>query len=174
MAVFVALLRAVNVGGTGMLAMSDLRALCARAGLRNVSTYIQSGNAVFTSGLTAAAVQKKLETALAKKMKKPVRVHLRTSADLASILERNPFPRAEPNRVLVLFLERAATRKALADLVIPGREQVEPSGREIFVHFPDGMGRSKLKLPFADVATGRNLNTVAKLLELSRAAAAEA
>lgn len=167
MGVFVGLLRAVNVGGTGKLAMSDLRGLCEDAGFEDVVTYIQSGNVVFRSKLGVAKAQQKLEQALAAKMGKAVGVHLRTPAELAAIVKRNPFPRVEPNRVLVLFLDRAPGKGALADIVIPAREEVELFGREVFVHYPDGMGRSKLKIPFAKTATGRNLNTVRKLLELS-------
>lgn len=169
MAVFVALLRAVNVGGTGKLVMSELRRLCEDAGFEDVATWIQSGNVVFSSGLPPAKVRQKLETALEKKMGQPVGVHLRTPAALESIVARNPFPAAAPNRVLVLFVDRAPSRDALAGLRIPGREEVELSGREVFVHYPDGVGRSKLKLPFAG-ATGRNLNTVRKLLDLAQAA----
>ena len=172
MAVFVALLRAVNVGGTGKLAMSDLRELCQSAGFENVATYIQSGNLVLTSKLAAARVKQKLEAALRQKMRKPVGVFLRTPAELEAIVKRNPFKKAAPNQLLVLFLDRAAPKSALANLQIPGREEVKLSGREVFIHYPDGMGRSKLKTPFADTATGRNLNTVRKLIELSRAGAA--
>ena len=171
MSVYVALLRAVNVGGTGMLPMKELRELCEAAGFAGVATFIQSGNVVFSSRRGPAAVQRLLEEALAAKLGKPVGVHLRTPDELASILERNPFPGAPGNQVLVLFLDAAPAEGALDGLVIPGREQVRLSGREVFVHFPDGMGRSKLKIPFAKTATGRNLNTVGKLLEMGRAAA---
>ena len=166
MPVYVALLRAINVGGTGKLAMSDLHALCEAAGFEHVATYIQSGNVVFTSRSGMAEVQRRLETALAAKVGKPVGVHLRTPAELASVLERNPFPDVPGSQVLVLFLDHAPAPGALDDLVIPGRETVRLSGQEVFVHFPDGMGRSKLKIPYAKTATGRNVNTVAKLLEL--------
>ena len=170
MAVYVALLRAVNVGGTGKLAMSDLRELCGGLGFEGVATYIQSGNVVFRARGGEKAVRASLERALAAKLGKPVGVHLRTPAELASVLERNPFREAPANRVLVLFLDAAPPAGALDDLVVPGREEVRLDGREVFVHFPDGMGRSKLKLPYAKTATGRNVNTVAKLLELGRAA----
>jgi uncharacterized protein (DUF1697 family) len=73
------------------------------------------------------------------------------------------------NRVMVLFLESAPPPDAMGAVKIPGNEEVRLSGREVFVHYPDGMGRSKLKIPFAKTATARNLNTVEKLLELSRA-----
>jgi uncharacterized protein (DUF1697 family) len=172
MAVYAALLRAVNVGGTGKLPMSELRELCQQAGFERVVTYIQSGNVVFSSRLGAARVQRLLEEALAAKLGKPVGVHLRTPAELADVLARNPFPQVAGNRLLVMFLDHAPAADALADLRIPGREEVRLSGREVFIHYPDGMGRSKLAIPFAKNATGRNLNTVAKLLELARQASA--
>jgi uncharacterized protein (DUF1697 family) len=163
MAGFVALLRAINVGGTGMLAMSDLRDLCEKAGFRAVRTYIQSGNVVFTSSLAEANVKTKLEKLLAAKLGKPVCVLLRSGAELEAVLNANPFPKAPPNRVIVSFLDQAPPKNALSKLAIPGPEEVVLRGRELFIHYPEGQGRSKLKLPFAKDGTGRNLNTVAKL-----------
>ena len=170
MAVFIALLRAVNVGGTSRFPMSELRELCSNCGFAEVTTYIQSGNVVFSSRLAKNDVKLKLASALRVRMGKPVGVHVRTPAELDAIIKRNPFKPAEPSRLLVMFLDRAPQPNVLADLVIPGREEVRLSGREAFVHYPDGMGRSRLKLPFAKDATGRNLNTVQKLLALSRSA----
>jgi uncharacterized protein (DUF1697 family) len=169
---YVAFLRAVNVGGTGKLPMTTLRALCEQAGFENVATYIVSGNVAFTSRLDATRAQQKLEKLLAAKMGKAVRVHLRTPEELEGIVERNPFRSAPGNRLLVFFLDEAPPRAALAAVEIPGREQIRAAGREIYVHYPDGQGRSKLKVPFANVSTGRNLNTVQKMLELGRALSA--
>jgi uncharacterized protein (DUF1697 family) len=128
MAVYVALLRAINVGGTGKLAMSELREMCAEAGFEEVVTYIQSGNVVFSSRRGKAEVQRLLGRALEAKMGKPVGVLVRTPAELAAILDRNPFPDAPGNRVLVLFLDRTPSADALAGLRIPGREEVEVAG----------------------------------------------
>jgi uncharacterized protein (DUF1697 family) len=169
MKTFVALLRAINVGGTAILPMAELRKLCTSCGFKNVATYIQSGNVVFQSELPAAKVQKKLEDALGKKLGKPAAVHLRSPAELASVLGKNPFPKAQPNRLNVWFLEELLPRSALATIDCPGNEEVQAVGREVFVHYPDGMGRSKLKLPFVKTATARNLNTVNKLLALAQA-----
>src|SRR6202008_63371 len=96
MTVFVAFLRAINVGGTGMLPMKDLAALCTDLGLQDVRTYIQSGNVVFASKLAERKVQAQLEKALAAKMGKKIDVMVRTAAELRSILLGNPFPRAKP------------------------------------------------------------------------------
>jgi uncharacterized protein (DUF1697 family) len=169
MTTYVALLRAVNVGGTGKLAMSTLRELCESAGLQNVRTYIQSGNVVFTSGLSSSKIQMLLGLALSKQLGKPAQVFVRSAAQMQQIHAANPFSTAEPGQVLVLFFEDAPHKTAIAALVIPGREQLVLLGKELFVHYPDGMGRSKLKLPFLDQATGRNMNTVAKLAEMAQA-----
>lgn len=165
---FVALLRAINVGGTGILSMKALQALCEGLGFHEVRTYIQSGNVVFSSSLAEAKVKAKLEQALAKKLGKPVGVLLRSGAELDALLKKNPFKDAPPNRVLVLFLDQAPSKAALAGLVIPGPEVVKPHGREVFIHYPEGQGRSKLKLPFAKDGTARNLNTIAKLAQMAR------
>lgn len=165
----IALLRAVNVGGTGKLPMADLRALCETLGFRDVRTYIQSGNIVFTSALDASKSKSKLEKALAARLGKPCRVLIRTRAELEAVEKHNPFPDAPPNRVIVLFLDDAPDAKAILGVKTPGGERLTLFGRELYIHYPDGQGVSKLKTPFADVGTGRNLNTVRKLIELASA-----
>src|SRR5882672_14319 len=105
MTTYVALLRAINVGGTGTLAMNDLKRLAEACAFTDVVTYIQSGNLVFKSTLGAARAQAALAQALEKKLKKPVGVFLRTAAQLHAVCEANPFPNAVRSRVLVLFLE---------------------------------------------------------------------
>ncbi len=163
----IGLLRAVNVGGTGKLPMSDLRALCANLGFTDVTTYIQSGNVVFRTRLSPAKARAALEKALTERLGKPATVLLRTREELADVERANPWPDAAPNQVLVLFLDVAPPKGALADVKPPSGERLTLVGRELFIHFPNGMGASKLKVPFADVGTGRNLNTVRKLLALS-------
>jgi uncharacterized protein (DUF1697 family) len=161
-AVFVALLRAVNVGGTGMLPMKDLSALCLNLGFKNVRTYIQSGNVVFESPLAEAKIHATLEQALEKRMGKKIDVILRSAAELRSILQANPFPDVEPAKVAVVFLSEAPPK--LETIAGPDGEQVRAAKREIYIHYPNGMGRSKLKLP-PSVRSGtvRNINTVSKL-----------
>ncbi len=167
MTTYVALLRAINVGGTGPLPMKTLSSLCGDCGLKNARTYIQSGNVVFDSALSESAVVSKLRKALAGHMGKPIDVMVRTGKQVRAILDANPFPHAEPAKVAVVFLSKALPK--LDGLVIPGRERVEPTRREIYIHYPDGMGRSKLKLPRTLVGTARNINTVTKLAELAKA-----
>ena len=169
MTAFVALLRAVNVGGTGKLAMKDLCQLCLDAGFTHVTTYIQSGNVVFLAALSEAAVKTKLEKSVAARVGKPTGVLVRTAAQLEATVERNPFKSAPPTRVVVLFLDEAPAKSALAGVPMPSGEQVELAGRDVFIHYPAGQGTSKLKLPFAHAGTGRNMNTVAKLATMARA-----
>jgi len=127
---------------------------------------------LFESKLAEAKVKATLERTLAAKLGKPYGALVRTGAELDAALANNPFERAQPSQVLVLFLDAAPARGALSELVIPGREEVKLAGREVFIHYPDGMGRSKLKLPLSATATGRNLNTVGKLAALAREMAA--
>ncbi|HEX4368780.1 MAG TPA: DUF1697 domain-containing protein [Rhodopila sp.] len=164
---YVALLRAVNVGGRGLLAMKDLQALCSELGLGNVRTYIQSGNVVFESDRVEAALRRMIEAAITKRLGRSVQVLIRTADELKAIIEANPFPDAQPEQVGVVFLPKPVRSTAVAEIVIQGREEIQAVGREVFVHYPDGMGRSKLKLPFATDGTTRNLNTVGKLLEMA-------
>ena len=168
--VFVALLRAVNVGGTGKLAMKDLSGLCTTIGFADVQTYIQSGNVVFRSALAKERVQEALERALLKHMGKPVDVVLRDAAELRRVLDANPFPEREPSRVAVVFCASPVSKGFLEAVVAPGGEEVVPGRHEIYIHYPDGMGRSKLKLPKSTgVSTVRNINTVARLVAMAGA-----
>jgi uncharacterized protein (DUF1697 family) len=166
MTAYAALLRAINVGGTGKLAMTDLRAICERCGFTDVTTYIQSGNVVFRSKRAEASVKKLLVQGLSEKVGKPVTVYLRSAADLDTVLEENPFTAAPPNRVIVMFLEAPVPRGGLDGIETPGGEQLSAKGRELFIHYPEGMGNSRLVVPFAKTGTGRNLNTVRKLRAL--------
>ncbi len=167
MPVFVALLRAVNVGGTGKLAMRDLVALCGEAGFTSVKTYIASGNVVFTSSLTADAAKAALEARLAAHAGKPIGVHIRTAEELVAILATNPFPDRRPDRTVVLFLDSTPPSDTLDGIRGRTDEEIALGSREIFVHYGEGMARSKLKIPAAREGTGRNINTVRKLAEMA-------
>src|ERR1700761_6202780 len=110
---YIALLRAVNVGGTGKLPMADLKKLCSEAGFADPETYIASGNVVFTSAAKADAVKAKLEKALHAYAKKPVGVIVRSATELAAILKDNPFAKEKPNYTYVIFLDGKPPRDAL-------------------------------------------------------------
>jgi uncharacterized protein (DUF1697 family) len=167
MTAYVALLRAVNVGGTGKLEMAKLTAICIEAGFTAVKTYIASGNVVFKSAARPVKVKAELEARLAAYANKPVGVVVRTAAEMAQIAKANPFPEAAPNQTVAIFLDAAPPADALAHAVGRSSEEMRAGEREIYVHYPDGMARTKLRIPTAKDGTARNMNTVAKLAEMA-------
>jgi uncharacterized protein (DUF1697 family) len=166
-AAFIALLRAVNVGGTGKLPMTELKAMCEASGFAGVRTYIASGNVVFTSRKSESAVKKALEAQLESYAGKPVGVMVRSVSEIQAVLADNPFPKAPANRTVAVFLDcppPADTLKA-----VKGRkdEQIGLGRREIYIHYGDGIGQSKLVIPAAKAGTARNMNTVAALAKMA-------
>ena len=166
---YVALLRAVNVGGTGKLPMITLKAMCVKAGFSNVQTYIASGNVLFTSPKTEAQVKSTLEAALAKYAGKPVGVMVRTAVELEQVLAKNPFKKQSPSYTVAIFLDAPPPADALLRASGVNGEELAAGAREIYVFYANGQGRSKLKIPAASNGTARNMNTVAKLSELAAA-----
>jgi uncharacterized protein (DUF1697 family) len=164
---FIALLRAVNVGGTGKLPMSDLKHLCEELGFARVRTYIASGNVVFTSGKSEGAVKTALEASLEAYAGKPVGVSVRSASEMAHVLADNPFPDAPANRTMAVFLDRAPAADALASIRGQRDEQIALGRREIYIHYGDGMAKSKLVIPAAKTGTARNMNTVATLARMA-------
>ncbi|TXD60315.1 DUF1697 domain-containing protein [Ralstonia sp. TCR112] len=162
---YIAFLRAVNVGGTGKLPMAELRAMCEWIGLTGVRTYIASGNVVFQSRLAEATIKAKLERCLEDYAGKPVGVLVRTGAELAAVLEGNPFKTAAPNRTVAIFLDTPPPPDALAAATGVRTEEMALGTREIYVHYGDGMADSKLKIPAAKAGTARNMNTIATLVD---------
>jgi uncharacterized protein (DUF1697 family) len=165
---FVALLRAVNVGGTGKLPMGDLRTLCEDAGFEAVRTYIASGNVVFRSSRTEAQVKAVLDAKLQAYAGKPVGVLVRTAAQMARVLADNPFAAHPPNRTVAIFLDQAPPSGALASVTHQAADEHLALGeREIYVSYGHGMGTSKLTIPAAKAGTARNMNTVARLAAMA-------
>jgi uncharacterized protein (DUF1697 family) len=167
MTAFVALLRAVNVGGTGKLPMGDLKEICESLGFGSVRTYIASGNVVFVSLKSEAAVKAGLEKRLETYAGKSVGVMMRTAAEMAQVLADNPFPDAAPNRTMAVFLDRAPPADTLAAVRGRNDEQIGLGRREIYIHYGDGMAKSKLVVPAAKTGTARNINTVAALAKMA-------
>jgi len=164
---FVALLRAVNVGGTGKLPMSDLKDICEELGFAAVRTWIASGNVVFASRKSEAAIKAALEKRLEAYAGKPVGVLVRSAAEMAQVLADNPFPKAAPNRTMAVFLDRAPPADTLAGIRGQRDEQIELGRREIYIHYGQGMGTSKLIIAAAKTGTARNMNTVATLARMA-------
>jgi uncharacterized protein (DUF1697 family) len=164
---YIALLRAVNVGGTGKLPMVELKTMCEHAGFGNVRTFIASGNVVFESRQTAKQVAAALESRLAAYASRPVGVLVRTGMEMAAVLAANPFANEPPNRVAAIFLDTAPASDALDHATGRKGERIILGTREIYVHYGGGMADTRLKIPAAKTGTARNMNTVAKLAAMA-------
>ena len=156
---YIALLRAVNVGGTGKLSMVELTRLCVEA-VGKVKTYIASGDKRDT-------VKSTLARRLSDHTGKTVDVFLRTSTEMRAVLRANPFPKAEPARSYVFFLAGKPPRDTLRNVRHQKDEDIRVGKREVYVYYPSGMGQSKLIIPAGNSGTARNMNTVAKLVEMT-------
>jgi uncharacterized protein (DUF1697 family) len=169
MPAYIALLRAVNVGGTGKLPMIELKAICERAGFTKAKTYIASGNVVFQSTKSESQVKKTLEAALETYAGKPVGVLIRTAAEMATVAAANPFSDAPPSKTLAIFLDARPPANTLDAIANQTTEQLRLGQREIYMYYPEGIGKSKLRIPAGKTGTARNINTISKLAEMAAA-----
>jgi uncharacterized protein (DUF1697 family) len=177
MPTFVSLFRGINVGGHQTIRMDELKDLHESLGLKDVVTYIQSGNVVFTSDdADQAQLPRQIEDGFAQKFGFQVKVIVRTSAELRDIIANNPFqnqPMKESKWVVVLFLATRPDGTAQEDLqkAYVGPEELRIIGQELYVYYPNGIGRSKLSHTFIEkklktTGTGRNWNTILQLQKM--------
>lgn len=164
---YVALLRAVNVGGTGKLPMTELAAMCADAGFTNVKTYIASGNVVFTCKQAERGVRAALEQRLERYANQHISVLVRTAEEITAVHRDNPFKRAAPNRTVAIFLNEAPSKDTLVKVKGRSTEEIALGAREFYVSYGDRMADSKLRIPGAELGTARNMNTIAKLASMA-------
>ncbi|HET8891044.1 MAG TPA: DUF1697 domain-containing protein [Candidatus Angelobacter sp.] len=178
MPVIICMLRGVNVGGHNLIKMDALKALCVSLKLKDPQTYVQSGNVVFSSGeKDLLKLARRLQDAIEKAHGFRPGVVLRTVEELRKVVARNPFAKRggiEPGKLLVNFLAYDPSKdnreKALAIKV--GPEELHLVGREAYIYFPNGQGRSKFPSAAIERAlgtawTGRNWNSVTKMLEIA-------
>lgn len=169
MKTYVAFLRGINVGGDTALPMARLKSLCENLGLGKVRTYIRSGNVLFETEDSESMLVEQMEHALKKSEGKHIPVIVRTLDELKSIVTNNPFPKANPSQVGVMLFVNPVPQDLLDAVTISGPEEVKISLREIYIYYPNGMGRSKFKLPkMEETGTVRNINTVTKLANLEK------
>jgi len=175
--VYVALLRAINVGGR-RIAMADLRALADELGLAKPTTLLQSGNLVFSSpSKSSAALERRCEAAAEERFGFRSEFFVRSAPQWEQIVAGNPFPREaerDPGHLLVLLLKSApsAAQTSALEAAIRGREYVRIAGTHAYAVYPDGVGESKLTIAVLEAKLGcrvscRNWNTVLKLLALT-------
>ena len=172
MGVYVAFLRGINLGPTNKISMPELREMAEELGYTDVATYINSGNLIFVSAKKAAALEREISSAISKRFGNRIDVAVRTPAQLKKILADNPYPDGSPSQVTVAFLTKAAPADAKKKVAAMATE-AEPftfAGSEVYVHYSNGMGRSKLAEKFSSIigvsSTVRNVNTVTKVLAL--------
>ncbi|VVE40623.1 hypothetical protein PTE30175_04038 [Pandoraea terrae] len=141
--------------------------MCESVGFSDVRTYIASGNVVFKSRLSAKSVKAALKRCLEAYAGKPVGVLIRTGQEMEEVLAANPFKSTAPNRTVAIFLDTPPPAETLDGVSGQQTEEIALGKREIYVHYGTGMADSKLKIPVAKTGTARNMNTVAKLAEMS-------
>lgn len=173
---YLALIRGINVGGNKKIKMADLRAAFEQVGCTDVATYIQSGNVVLRSTASAAALTETLESAIEDTFGFSAAVIVRTAEELAGVVDRNPWPDDEiEGTKLVVWFYGSKPATDTYDGIDRGTFAPETfvlDGRELFLHLPDGQGRSKLleamgKVKGVPLATARNWKSVTKLLEMT-------
>ena len=173
----VSLFRGINVGGHHAVPMGNLKGLHESLGLTRVVTYINSGNVVFTSErVDPAQLIRKLEEEFAARFGFHSAVILRTAPELDAIVANFPFqnqPEKESNLVIVTLLAARPTPEAAEDLLQmhAGPEEMRLVGRDLYVYYPNGSGRSKLNNTVIEkrlktIGTGRNWNTILQLQKM--------
>ncbi len=172
----IVLLRGVNVGARNRVAMPALRELLARGGFEDVSTYLQSGNAVLSSGLTPDRLARRCEAQIEQELGLDIAVVVRTRDELAAVVRRDPLGdlAESPKLYQVSFCSAKPDEDAVCKVAerAVGGERLVVHGREIYCWFPDGVGRSRLAAQLSRqtlgvTVTARNWTTVVKLLELA-------
>jgi len=172
---FVALLRAVNVGGTSKAPSAALKAAAEGIGLQAVRPVLQTGNLVFEADAAPDALEKRLEQAFLDQLGLKTEVLVRTAPEWSAIVAANPFPdeaKSDPSHLLVMVMKREPHGEGVKALQAhPGPERIEARGRELYIVYPEGIGRSKLNgapgwKKLGCQGTGRNWNTALKLAAL--------
>jgi uncharacterized protein (DUF1697 family) len=163
---YAALIRAVNVSGTGKLLKEDLQTMGEACGFEHVRTFINSGNLLFTSDLGEAAVKSRVEEKLAAHFGKAVPAHVRSATEMAEVAASNPFADAPGNRVMALFIDEKPTQAMIDAATGINGERLALGPRLIYICYSDGMADSKLKLAAMREGTARNMNSVGKMAEL--------
>lgn len=166
MTAYVALIRAVNVSGTGKLLKEDLQAMGAACGFDNVRTFINSGNLLFTSDCDEAEAKARIEECVARHFGKPVPVYVRSAREMAQAVERDPFIDDQPSRRYAHFIDENPVQSMLNEARDVAGERLALGPRLLYVSYGEGIGKTKLKLPAVKQGTARNMNSVAKMANL--------
>jgi len=148
--------------------MGSLKSICQSIGFQNPRTYIASGNLAFESNEPQTSAQQKLENALTFGDNKPISVVMRSPDDISTMISANPFSDKPGNRVIVLMLDRDTSETDISSAKNRTNEELHLGNRAIFIYYPDGQGKSKLRLPAMTEGTARNMNTIEKVKALAK------
>jgi uncharacterized protein (DUF1697 family) len=173
----VALLRSINLGSHKKVAMDDLREVFSELGFSDVRSFLQTGNVIFRSqSRTTANLERLLETEVDQRLALQTAFFVRTGDEWKSVVSHNPFreeARRDPAHLVVVFLKDASDANQVKALqaAITGRERVAAHGKQAYIVYPDGIGRSRvtsslIERKLATRGTGRNWNTVLKIADL--------
>jgi uncharacterized protein (DUF1697 family) len=163
---YVALVRAVNVSGTGKLPKEELKAMGEDCRFDNVRTFINSGNLLFTSKLAERTVKQRVEERLANYFGKPAPAFVRSANEMAAAVKGNPFADDKPNRVMAHFIDEEPTQAMLNEARDVQGERLALGPRLIYVSYGEGIGKTRLKLPAIKRGTARNMNSVKRMADL--------
>lgn len=175
----IALLRAVNVGGTGKIAMADLRAFFAALGFGNARTVIQTGNVIFESDASCGAeLEAFLEQEARNRLDLDTVFFIRTPDEWEAAIQANPFTgkaHDDPRRLYVMALKDAPSAENITALeaAISGPERMHAAANHLYIDYPDGAGKSKLtnvliERKLETRGTARNWNTTMKIADMAR------
>ena len=173
---YIVLLRGLNVSGKNIVKMADLKTVLNDNGFKNVTTYIQSGNIVLSSDLPKEAVATKVQELIYDHFQLQIAVFCLDLQEMETALQHNPFTEnIEPNKLFFTFLNEEPSADLLADLSVIdfGKDQFKVIDKVLYFYLPEGMSNSKLNNNFFEkklkvTATGRNLNTIHKLIDLAK------
>ena len=166
MTAFVALLRAVNVSGTGKLLKDDLRAIGEACGFGACRTFISSGNLLFASDFAEEDAKQRLERRVGEHFGKPTPIYVRSAAEMAEVVARNPFADDKPSRAFAYFIDDRPVQAMLDEARDVAGERLALGPRCIYISYGEGIGKTRLKLPAVKQATARNMNSVARMAAL--------
>ncbi len=172
---YIIFLRAVNVSGKNIIRMQELKAALQAAGFEGVQTYIQSGNIVLKSRLKTPGVTQQIKALIAAEFKLDIEVFVKSREHVQQALDHCPYgPECPPNRVFITFLDRKPDAALLGALqAVDHKEEVFALWEDVlYFYLPEGMAKAKMGNPYFESklklkATGRNVNTVNKMLQLA-------
>ena len=166
MTAYVALIRAVNVAGTGKLPKEELKAMGEACGFGNCRTFINSGNLLFTSDLEEKEVKRRMEQRIADFLGKPAPVYVRSASEMAQAVAQDPVTDDKPSRRFAHFIDEEPVQAMLDEARDVAGERMALGPRLLYVSYGEGIGKTRLKLPAVKRGTARNMNSVGRIADL--------